>query len=171
MSHAKAISRLDAFTYLWQQGEEAQLVIVSKEGWMVDTLIQSLHKHPLKDTKLFWLEGVSDIGVVNTSISMPLSLIAASFGEGFGLPLIEAASYGLPIIAREIPIFQEVANEHALFFPNTHDPLTLARSITIWLQRYRQNCHPSSAAIQSTSWHEASTQLLALLVTHFKRNE
>ena len=32
----------------------------------------------------------------------------ASFGEGFGLPLIEAARHHLPIIARRRPVFEEV---------------------------------------------------------------
>lgn len=40
-------------------------------------------------------------------------LIAASFGEGFGLPLIEAAQHGLPIMARDIAVFREVAKEYA----------------------------------------------------------
>ncbi|AZN35364.1 glycosyltransferase family 4 protein [Iodobacter ciconiae] len=37
--------------------------------------------------------------------------------EGFGLPIIEAQSYGLPIIASDIPVLREVAGEGALFFP------------------------------------------------------
>jgi glycosyltransferase involved in cell wall biosynthesis len=37
--------------------------------------------------------------------------------EGFGLPVIEAQSYGLPVIASDIPVLREVAGEGALFFP------------------------------------------------------
>ena len=40
-------------------------------------------------------------------------LIAASFGEGFCLPLIEAAKHDLPMIARDIPVFREVAGQSA----------------------------------------------------------
>ena len=47
------------------------------------------------------------------------ALLAESFAEGFGLPLIEAARQGLPIIARDIPVFHEVAGEFAFYFPNT----------------------------------------------------
>ena len=43
-------------------------------------------------------------------------LVAPSRGEGFGLPLIEAAQHKLPIFARDIPVFREVAGENAFFF-------------------------------------------------------
>lgn len=37
--------------------------------------------------------------------------------EGFGLPIIEAQSHGLPVIASDIPVLREVAGEGALYFP------------------------------------------------------
>ncbi len=36
------------------------------------------------------------------------ALIHPSLSEGFGLPIIEAAHYGLPIIASDIPVFREL---------------------------------------------------------------
>lgn len=41
------------------------------------------------------------------------ALIAASYDEGFGLPLIES---GLPVIARDIEVFREVLGDNALYF-------------------------------------------------------
>lgn len=43
-------------------------------------------------------------------------LISASRLEGFGLPLIEAQSAGVPIAVSDTAIFREVAGESALFF-------------------------------------------------------
>lgn len=61
-------------------------------------------------------------------------LIVASIGEGFGLPLVGAAQYqyNVPIIARDIPIFREVAGEHAFYFDgmSAHD---LSDVIDEWL--------------------------------------
>ncbi len=55
-------------------------------------------------------------------------LLAASEAEGFGLPLIEAAQHGLPVMARDIPVFREVAGDHAFYFDGT-DPEHLADAI------------------------------------------
>ena len=37
------------------------------------------------------------------------ALIAASYTEGFGLPLVEARHFGKPIIASDMQVFGEVA--------------------------------------------------------------
>ena len=36
------------------------------------------------------------------------AVIAPSISEGFGLPLVEAMYFGVPIIASHIPVFQEL---------------------------------------------------------------
>lgn len=47
------------------------------------------------------------------------ALIHPSFSEGFGLPLIEAAYFNLPIIASDIDVFKEILKEQYLTFdPN-----------------------------------------------------
>ena len=56
---------------------------------------------------MLWLEGISD-EYLDKVYAASTCLIAASEGEGFGLPLIEAAQHKLPIIARDIPVFREV---------------------------------------------------------------
>ena len=85
-------------------------------------------------------------------------LIAASEGEGFGLPLIEAAQHGVPIIARDIPIFREVAGEGAYFFSGLA-PLELGRAVVSWLALYKEGRHPKSSSIEWASW-ETSAQCL-----------
>ncbi|HZX27836.1 MAG TPA: glycosyltransferase, partial [Telluria sp.] len=55
--HAQALA---AFEQLWKDGVDANLVIVGKQGWMVDKLCEKLASHPERDRRLFWLAGVSD---------------------------------------------------------------------------------------------------------------
>jgi glycosyltransferase involved in cell wall biosynthesis len=49
------------------------------------------------------------------------ALVVPSLKEGFCLPVLEAHSFGTPVIAADIPILREVAAEGALFF-NPTDP-------------------------------------------------
>ena len=116
---------LCAFDKLWASGASFNLVIVGKQGWMVDDLAARLREHPRLGKQLFWLEAISD-EYLERIYAACSCLIAASEGEGFGLPLIEAARHKLPIVARGIPVFREVAGDFALYFTGTA-PEDLAR--------------------------------------------
>jgi glycosyltransferase involved in cell wall biosynthesis len=91
-----------------------------------------------------------------------MSVIAASYGGGFGLPLIEAAQHKLSIIARDIPVFREVAGEHAFYF-NATEPEQLSQSLEQWLDLYANNRHPRSDAMPWMTWEQSETQLIGLL--------
>jgi glycosyltransferase involved in cell wall biosynthesis len=148
---------LDAFERLWKAGERINLVIIGKQGWMVESLIDQLRTHPQRSVQLFWLEGVSDEALEEV-YEASTCLIAASRGEGFGLPLIEAAQHRLPIIARDIPVFREVAGEHAYYFTG-NTPEALGCSLSEWLQIYRAGMHPRSDQMPWLSWSESSDAL------------
>lgn len=51
---------LSAFEKLWQEGLQVNLVIVGKQGWMVEQFIERLRIHPELNRRLFWLKGASD---------------------------------------------------------------------------------------------------------------
>jgi len=51
-------------------------------------------------------------------------MVFASFQEGFGLPLLEAMDYGVPIACSDIPVHREVAKDAALYFdPGSPDDM------------------------------------------------
>jgi glycosyltransferase involved in cell wall biosynthesis len=126
---------------------------------MVDMLADKLRQHPELGKHLFWLEGISDeyLEKVYTASS---SLIAASEGEGFGLPLIEAAQHKLPIIARDIPVFREVAGEHAFYFRG-QKPADLADAVQRWLSLNSEGLAPQSTRMPWLTWSESAQQLIA----------
>jgi len=106
---------LDAFEILWEQNFEVCLVLVGKRGWQVDELIKRIESHPEINEKLFWFDSISD-EFLEKIYSRVSCLIAPSEGEGFGLPIIEGMKHNLPIIARDIPVFREVAGSAASYF-------------------------------------------------------
>jgi glycosyltransferase involved in cell wall biosynthesis len=99
---------IDAFELLLKRDLVASLVIVGKQGWMVETLVERMGYHPELDKRLFWFESISDEQLEAACVSSAC-LIAASCCEGFCLPLFEAAQHKLPIIPRDIPVVREVA--------------------------------------------------------------
>ena len=149
---------LSAFEALWAAGVEANLVIVGKKGWLVDKLVSRLEGHPQAGKRLFWVSGASD-EFLERVYQSSCCLLVPSEGEGFCLPLIEAAHHRLPILARDLPVFREVAGEHASYFSGT-EPDQLADAIRNWLDMRRGDRHPRSEAIPVLTWAESAAQLM-----------
>jgi glycosyltransferase involved in cell wall biosynthesis len=158
---------INAFELLWKAGIECNLVIVGSEGWKplpdsmrrtIPQIITKLRSHPELDKRLFWLEGITDeyLELIYASADC---LIAASEGEGFGLPLIEAAQHKLPIIARDIPVFREVAGEHAYYFSGLEAAI-LADSIKDWIELNATGNAPQSNTMRWLTWRESCQQLV-----------
>jgi hypothetical protein len=115
------------------------------------------------DHRLFWLQEVSD-EFLDQLYTQATALLAASEAEGFGLPLIEAAKHGLPIIARDIPIFREVARDFAYYF-QSHNSQGLAVALANWLELHRQGRAPASRDLPWLTWKESVRNLLVFFQT------
>ncbi len=148
---------LEAFEVLWGASKDINLIIVGKKGWLVDELTRKLITHPELGKHLYWVQDTGDEGLQQL-YTQATCLIAASYGEGFGLPLIEAAQKGIPVIARDIPIFHEVAADSAYYFQG-ESASDLAKDIEAWLKLYEQSRHPSSSNIQWSTWSQSAAQL------------
>ncbi|MBP8275742.1 MAG: glycosyltransferase family 4 protein [Propionivibrio sp.] len=154
---------LDSFETLWDSGSpDLMLVIVGRRGWKNEELINRLLTHPESGKRLFWLEGISDeyLDLIYKSSSC---LIAASEGEGFGLPLIEAAQHGIPILARDLPVFREVAQDYAYYFCS-ETPLQFASEIKAWLELAENDEAPLSKGMPWLTWDESAQQLLRVFL-------
>jgi glycosyltransferase involved in cell wall biosynthesis len=153
---------LTAYEQLWAAGEDLVLVIVGKLGWRIDGLAERIRQHPEMGKRLFWLDAISDeyLGELYRKAQF---LLAASEGEGFGLPIIEAARNGLPIVARDLPVFREVAGEGAYFFPDSLDPGDLAKAIAAWQQLKAKGQHPLPHSVSAMTWAESATMLFKAL--------
>lgn len=144
---------LDAFEAAWQQGSDRRLVIVGKEGWNVVGVAQRLRKHPELGRKLFWFERLDDeeLRYVYASGS---ALLQASYAEGFGLPIVEAARYGIPLLLSDIPVFREVAGNNASYFKSgDHSALT---------RLLMEGLPPVPARDLGCTWSESAQALLDL---------
>jgi glycosyltransferase involved in cell wall biosynthesis len=154
---------LAAFEQLWDRGTDVQLVIVGKQGWKVDGLVKKLCGHKELGKRLFWLEGISD-EYLKILYREAHALIAASLAEGFGLPLIEAAQHRLPIIARDIPVFREVAGKYAFYFSGS-DPEHLSKAIRRWLELRDESRLPSSDGLTWLTWAQSVHRLLDVILS------
>ena len=164
------LQAIEAFDRLWRMQIDINLVIVGRAGWpdladedrknipLIETRLRS---HPELGGRLLWFEDASD-ELLEKLYAAVTCLIAASEGEGFGLPLIEAARHGVPIIARDIPVFREVAGEHAVYFSGLGSR-SLTKAVEHWLALNEKGEAPSSTQIPRLTWSQSAEMLIRKL--------
>lgn len=114
----KNISRLiEAFSML---KDETELVIVGKKGWLYEEILDAPKKFNAEDRVRF-LDFVPDEDL-NLFYKNAICFVLPSLYEGFGLPILEAMSYGCPVIAGNTSSLPEAAGDAALYV----DPLSVA---------------------------------------------
>lgn len=97
-------------------------------------------------------------------LSSATALVSASRDEGFGIPLVEAMSLGIPVVVSDIPIFREIGGDAALFFAPTR-PETLTAAVRRLEVPGEWARHSALALDQSRrfTWRASAETLLALL--------
>ncbi len=148
---------LEAFEHLWAQGVDVSLIVVGRAGWNVEDVSRRLSEKPEAGRRLLWLRDVSD-EMLQHVYRNATALLAASLDEGYGLPIIEAALHDVPVLARDIPVFREVAGEHATYFQG-EDRLALADAIRDWLDKERRGALRTSFSTQIRTWKQCATEL------------
>ena len=155
---------LDAFDLIWATGEEVRLAIVGSFGWKSEALMARINHHPELNKKLFLICDATDRDL-SSLYSSTVAVILASYAEGFGLPIVEAFQRGTSVVCSDIPVFREVAGEHAQYF-DPFDPSSLAQAVLGSLQSWRQSGKarlPPNAKRDWLSWQQSTEQLLLRL--------
>lgn len=157
--HVQAVA---AFEKLWAENVDVNFAIVGKAGWGLAEFATKLEQHPERNKHLFWMQGASD-EFLEQVYEASTVLLTASNGEGFGLPLIEAAQKGLPIITRDMPVFREVAGDHAFYFSGDSAE-ALAGAVKEWLRLHQAGQSPASTGMPWLTWAESAEQIKDVLL-------
>jgi glycosyltransferase involved in cell wall biosynthesis len=117
------------------------------------------------DAKVIWHKGVTDQKYADL-LADKAFLASASLDEGFGLPVVEAQSLGVPTVLTNMPVFHEVAGDGSLFF-DAHDPKDFADKVK-QLDNDELREKLSRAAKKHAaqySWDASATKLLAAITS------
>ena len=149
---------LSAFELLWRQGSQVNLIISGKAGWRVDGVVSRLRLHPEAGVRLHWFEDADD-ELLLQFYGLADGFLMTSEGEGYGLPVIEAARFNKPLLLRDIPIFREIAGMEAQYFTGL-EPSALAEALHNWLSLISAGTAPVPQAIKCQNWAESTEQLV-----------
>lgn len=117
-----------AFNEFYKNNEDYVLVIVGKKGWFYKAIFKLIDELNLKSKVLFTGFVTSEEKFI--LLSGAHTFIYPSIYEGFGLPVLEAITYGIPTITSHLSSLPEVAGD-AAFYINPNDALDMARGLDI----------------------------------------
>jgi glycosyltransferase involved in cell wall biosynthesis len=99
-----------------------KLILAGGKGWMYDDILELPRKLSIQDRVIF--TGYVDEKSILYLYNYAAVVVYPSLYEGFGLPVIEAMSCGVPVIISDIPSLREIADDAALIFnPTDHEEL------------------------------------------------
>lgn len=96
-------------------GESApELHIIGRRGWNSDMTFNLLDKSPALKSKVKEHNLLSDEEMVDILMQSRATLFP-SFDEGWGLPIVESLSRGIPVICSDIPVHRECSQGCATY--------------------------------------------------------
>ncbi len=154
---------LEALALLKDKGQlTGQLCIAGGRGWR-HANIEDMIKQLDLSSHIRAVGYVSD-GALDALYSKARFLVMPSLYEGFGIPIIEANHYGLPVLTSNVSSMPEAAGKSGLLI-NPMDPHDIARG---WQQLWQDNELYGSLAAEAKpnaarfSWKQSVNKMQAL---------
>jgi glycosyltransferase involved in cell wall biosynthesis len=112
---------------------------------------------------LVFHNGVTDDAYVQL-LSGATALVTASLDEGFGIPLVESMSLGIPVVVSDIDIFREIGGD-AASYADARDPDAFAAAVRA-LEAPGEWARLSALSVRQAArftWAESARRLLRVL--------
>ncbi len=94
------------------------LDVVGARGWRNADVFRRLKSDPLAGIRIVEHGALSDAAVAEL-MTKATALLFPSIAEGFGLPVLEALNFGLPVICADLPVLKETAGSAPLYLPTS----------------------------------------------------
>lgn len=117
---------LDAFRMLQDKNSSLRLVILGKPGWLSDDLCDYLAG--AKSDGIEWIRHASYSTLIRY-MQEASAVVFPSIAEGWGLPPLEAMSFGAPVVVSPIQPCKEACGSAALFMTDPLDSISLADNL------------------------------------------
>ena len=110
--------------------------MIGQRGWECENIVDLLDRCEMLQGFVTEVAGCTDADLVSY-LHHSQALLFPSFIEGYGLPLVEALTLNVPVLASDLPVFREVAGD----IPEYIDPLDGQR----WKELILEYAQPNSA--------------------------
>jgi glycosyltransferase involved in cell wall biosynthesis len=154
---------LRAFAAIKHRDPELKLVLAGDAGWGEQKLEQRIAELSIEDSVV--LTGRLDETSLHCYYRHALALVLPSLYEGFGLPLLEAMQYGVPVITSDRSSMPEVAGDAGLLV-DPEDVGSISSALTDMLENIPLRTRLAAAAAQQAirfNWDTSAANTLAVL--------
>lgn len=155
----KNIARLvEAFEMLKEQG--IQLVIAGGHGWHQQPILDRIASSSKKDSIV--VTGAVADELLPALYSNAEAFVLPSLQEGFGIPILEAAACGVPVVTSNRSSMKELAQD-AFVLVDPEQASSIAQGISHALHNTQELSTKSIARAKEFSWDTTAKQTLEVI--------
>lgn len=155
---------VEAFSRVAPKYPDLTLVIVGKKGWLYEDILAAPKKHGVAERVKF-LDFVSDSDL-SALYKNAKAFALPSLYEGFGLPVLEAMSFGTPVVVSNTSSLPEIAGEIGIYI-DPESVESIADGLIKALSEEGDTAKKRSAAARKQvgkfTWDKAAKQTLEVI--------
>jgi glycosyltransferase involved in cell wall biosynthesis len=139
------------------------LKIAGRKAWM-NSELEKYYQQMHYKADVEWIS-TTDRSALMLMLKHAQALVFPGFFEGFGIPILEAMSLGVPVITSDLSAMPEVAGDAALLI-NPHEPAAIAEAMFQLAtdEALRNECIRKGKARSAVfSWDKSAQQVAALI--------
>lgn len=146
------------------KNEHVSLVIVGqRNGYHYDTTIDTTIEE-CAVSSLAYFPGYIDQQDLPILMRLASVFVFPSLYEGFGIPILEAMSQSVPVIASDIPVHREIAGDGAEYV-DTHDLVKFSEVLYTMIiddAKRAQLVSAGTNTIHQYTWHASAQRMLSI---------
>lgn len=146
------------------KGRGLTLVICGKKGWLYDEIFQKVKELNLEKNVVF--TGYVPNEDLPALYKGAKCFVLASLYEGFGIPVLEAMSFGCPVVISNVSSLPEIGGRAAIYV-DPYDVKDIARGIIEVLEfndsNYQTLVKKGLAQAKKFSWEKCAKETLKVL--------
>lgn len=150
---------IEAFSRL--KRPDLELVIAGKKGWLYEEILDAPRKYDVEERVKF-LDFVSDSQLA-ALYRGARCFVLVSLYEGFGLPVLEAMAYGIPVVVSKTSSLPEVAGKAGIYV-DALNVNSIADGIVKALdEKGKDRVELGKTLAKQFTWEKAAKQTLKVL--------
>lgn len=156
---------IQAMSRVRAEHPDTRMAIVGRRGWRDHEIVSEIERGQ-SEGWLTWMDDASDDDL-EAAYRQATLFVSASHYEGFGLPLLEAMTRGLPCVASDIAAHREVAADATLYV-DPSDPASIASGIAELLddtEARERLIDAGRSRAERFSWRETARRTLRVYET------